>query len=72
MTIKPIDLTGGKSVFCFNEQQLHGARSLFKSEGESGDKIRAYVEELKANCSRNERASIAFMIIEELNESSEY
>lgn len=72
MSLKPIDLTGGKSVYCFNEHQLKGAFDLAESEGESGDKIRAFVEELEKSCTRNERASIAFVIIDHLNKTSEF
>ena len=71
MSIKPVDLTGGKSVYCFNEAQLDHAFALYKAENESGEKIRAEVERLEKSLSRNERASLAFVIIDHLNKSSD-
>jgi hypothetical protein len=72
MSLKPIDLTGGKSVFCFNQQQLDKAFELFQSEGASGERIRAEVKRLEAECSRNERAALAFVLIDHLNKTSEF
>lgn len=72
MSLKPIDLTGGKSVFCFNQHQLDGAFRLFEEESESGERIRAEVARLEAECSRNEQAAIAFVLIDHLNKTSEF
>ena len=72
MVMKPIDLTGGKSVYCFNQQQLDGAFDLFASQTPSGERIRAEVARLEADCSRNEQAAIAFVLIDHLNKSSEF
>jgi hypothetical protein len=72
MSLKPIDLTGGKSVFCFNQHQLDKAFELFQSEGASGDRIRAEVQRLETECSRNERAALAFVLIDHLNKTSEF
>ena len=71
MSIKPVDLTGGKSVYCFNEAQLDHAFSLYKAEGQSGETIRAEVGRLEKSLSRNQRASLAFVLIDHLNKSSE-
>ncbi|MGA0333368.1 MAG: hypothetical protein ACO3N7_04095 [Kiritimatiellia bacterium] len=72
MSLKPIDLTGGKSVYCFNQHQLDQAKRLFNEESESGEKIRAAVSRLEQECTRNEQATIAFTLIEHLNETSEF
>ena len=72
MAIEPVDLTGGKSVYCFNEAQLKHAFDLYEAEGESGDQIRAEVERLEAALTRNQRASLAFVIIDHLNKTSEF
>ena len=72
MVMKPIDLTGGKSVYCFNQQQLDGAFALFAENSPSGDRIRAEVARLEAECSRNEQAAIAFVLIDHLNKTSEF
>jgi len=70
MSVKPIDLTGGKSVYCFNESQIAKAMELAQAQDESGEKIRANVERLNQELSRNERAALAFVIIDELNKTS--
>jgi hypothetical protein len=72
MSLKPIDLSGGKSVYCFNEHQLGGAFALYREESPSGERIRAEVERLEKSCSRNEQASIAFVLIEHLNKTSPF
>jgi len=70
MAIKPIDLTGGKSVFCFNESQFAQAQGMFDAEDESGEKIRAEFKKLEAEFTRNQRAALAFMIIDQLNKTA--
>lgn len=70
MSLKPIDLTGGKSVFCFNEAQFDQAQRLFAADDESGEKIRAEFERLEGEFTRNERAALAFMVIDRLNKTS--
>ena len=69
MAVKPIDVTGGESVYCFNESQLHGAFKLAESEGESGEKIREAIAHLEDDFSRNERAAVAFVVIDRLIKS---
>jgi len=72
MSLKPIDLTGGKSVYCFNQHQMDQANDMFAEDSPSGDTIRKAVADLEKNCTRNEQATIAFMIIQHLNETSEF
>lgn len=72
MSLKPIDLTGGKSVYCFNQHQMDQAQRLFTEDSESGAKIRAAVADLEKNFTRNEQATLAFTLIEHLNQSSEF
>jgi len=72
MSLKPIDLTGGKSVYCFNQHQMDQANRLYAEESPSGEAIRAAVAQLEADCTRNEQATIAFMLIQHLNETSEF
>ena len=67
MSLQPIDLTGGKSVYCLNQQQLERAMALFREDSPAGERIRAAVAKLEAECSRNEQAAIAFVLIEHLN-----
>lgn len=70
MSVEPVDLTGGKSVFCFNQSQLDAAFALAESDTESGAKIRAKIEELEQNMTRNEQAAIAFVITDRLNKTA--
>jgi len=72
MSLKPIDLTGGKSVYCFNQYQMDSARRMYEEESESGERIRKAVADLEAQFSRNEQATIAFTLIEHLNTTSEF
>ena len=67
MSMQPIDLTGGKSVYCFNQQQLDRAAALFQEDTPAGERLRATVAELEAGCTRNEQATIAFILIQHLN-----
>lgn len=66
MSGPPIDLTGGKSVYCLNQQQLDRAQALFQEDSPAGERIRAAVAQLEADCTRNERAAIAFLLIQHL------
>ena len=69
MSTQPIDLTGGPSVYCFNQRQLDRANALFDEASPSGERIRDAVARLEAECTRNERAAAAFILIRRLNES---
>ena len=69
MAIKPLDLTGGKSVYCFNQHQLDQAFKLAAAEDEPGRKVRAELDRLDKALTRNERAALAFVIIDRLNKS---
>ena len=66
MSAQPIDLTGGKSVYCLNRQQLDRAWALFQEDSPAGERIRAAIGQLEAGCTRNERAAIAFVLIRQL------
>lgn len=70
MSLSPIDLTGGKSVYCFNQDQLDRTLDLFEEQSPSGDRIRTAVKQLEAECSRNEQAAIAFTLIHHLNSTA--
>ena len=66
MSMQPIDLTGGKSVYCLNQQQLDRALAIFQEASPAGERLRAAVARLESECSRNERAAIAFLLIQHL------
>ena len=69
MPVEPLDLTGGKSVYCFNEGQLKAAFALGEEDSASGRTIRATLERLEQDMTRNERAALAFIIIDKLNKT---
>ncbi len=71
MTIRPIELLGGESVYCINQSQLASAFKLANDNAESGPKIQAEIQSLEARLSRNERAALAFVLIDRLLKSSD-
>ena len=70
MAVQPIDVTGGKSVYCFNEYQLKSAFDLAEADCDEGRKVREAIEFLEQNFSRNERAAAAFVVIDRLLKSA--
>jgi hypothetical protein len=70
MSLQPVDLTGGESVYCVNQAQLDRAFQLAAADHESGPRIRSALEELDQKLSRNERAALAFVLIDQLLKSS--
>lgn len=68
MSVEPVSILGGKSVYCINEGQLADAAKL-ASEGPSGERIQAELSRLNEALSRNEQAALAFMLIENLRNS---
>ena len=70
MSLQPFDLTGGKSVYCLNQQQLDRALALAAADSPAGARIRAAVARLEDECSRNEQAAVAFVLIQHLQASA--
>lgn len=68
----PVSLMGGKSVHCINEMQMAEARRLLEEDSPSSAKIKSRLTSIEAELSRNERAALAFMIIQRLKESSPF
>lgn len=66
MSVEPVSLMGGKSVYCINEAQLNSAFDLAESDSDAGLKIRETVKNLEKELTRNERASVAFVLINHL------
>jgi len=71
MSTKQIDITGGESVYCFNEGQLRNAYELVMNNPESSRKLKPLLEKLEKDYSRNEQAALAFVIIDRLRGNSE-
>jgi len=66
MSVKPIDLTGGKSVYCFNESQIKSAHEMAFDNPDTAPKIQAELNRLEKDLTRNERAALAFVLIDRL------
>ena len=64
--MKQTPLTGGESVFCINEAQLERAKSLAHVDSPEGDRVREAIRQLETEYTRNERAAIAFVLIDQL------
>ena len=69
MSAEPVSLLGGESVYCINEAQLLDAARLADEDPESSPKIQSQLETIEASLTRNERAALAFVIIERLRKS---
>lgn len=71
MSVEPQDITGGKSVYCFNQKQLDGAFRLFGEASEAGAALRKEVTRIEQHLSRNQRAALAFVLIDRLSKTIE-
>jgi hypothetical protein len=66
MAVKPIELLGGESVYCINESQLKSAFRLAHDDPQAAPRIQAEITALEQKFSRNERAALAFVLIDRL------
>ncbi len=71
MVLSPISILGGDSVYCINEAQMEHAKELTEKDPESSKKIKSIINTLESDFSRNERAALAFTIIDNLRENRE-
>lgn len=69
MAVKPIELLGGESVYCINESQLKSAFRLAQEDPQTAPRIQAEIAELEQKFTRNERAALAFVLIDRLLKS---
>jgi len=67
---EPIPLLGGKSVHCINEQQMAEALRMADEEPGSSEKIQKVLDEVESRLSRNERAALAFVLIQRLKKTA--
>jgi len=59
-----------KSTFCISDWQMQEARSLIEADGEAGRRVLAEVHRAEAELTRNQRAALAFLLIDRLIDSS--
>ena len=71
MVLSPISILGGDSVNYINEDQIEHAKKLAEEDSESSKKINSIIDKLESDFSRNERAALAFTIIDNLRENRE-
>jgi hypothetical protein len=64
--MKPVSILGGKSIYCINEGQLKDANRLAYEDEETAPRIQEAIEQLESDFSRNERAALAFTLIDRL------
>lgn len=69
MSVRPIELLGGESVYCINHAQLKSAFKLAEDDPRSAPRIQAEIADLEQKLSRNERAALAFVLIDRLLKS---
>ena len=69
MVLSPVSILGGDSVYCINEAQMNQAKQLAEEDPESSIKINSMIKSLESDFSRNERAALAFTIIDNLREN---
>jgi hypothetical protein len=66
MGAKVIDISGGESVYCINEAQMKKALQSANENPESAKRIQVYLKSIESDLSRNERAALAFVIVDNL------
>lgn len=66
MPVPPKSILGGESVYCINQAQLSEAVRLTEDDLESAPKLQRLLAKVEAECTRNERAALAFALIERL------
>ncbi|MEP0828953.1 MAG: hypothetical protein HRF51_10565 [bacterium] len=71
MSLKPIEIMGGESVYCINEGQLQKAYELAMSDSDSANRINAQLKTLEEKLTRNERAALSFLLIDRLLKTSQ-
>ncbi len=62
-------LSGGESVYCINEMQMRKALELAREDPRSGPLLAVKLAELEAGLDRNQRAALAFLLIDRLRRS---
>ena len=71
MSVQPKSILGGESVYCINEAQLTESKRLLEKDPVSAPRLQELINTIEKLCSRNERAALAFMLIERLRGSDE-
>ncbi|MDH3345586.1 MAG: hypothetical protein OEL75_00205 [Kiritimatiellaceae bacterium] len=71
MPVKPTSLLGGESVYCINEAQLKEAVRLTEEDTSSAPRLQKLIATIEDECTRNERAALAFALIQRLRTATD-
>lgn len=71
MPVPPTSILGGESVYCINQAQLDESVRLTESDPDSAVKLQALIKNIEDDCSRNERAALAFTLIQRLRSATD-
>ncbi|MDZ4198120.1 MAG: hypothetical protein U1E27_02425 [Kiritimatiellia bacterium] len=66
MSKPPTNLLGGASVYCINDAQMREAARLLEQDPESAPRLKSVLDQLETSLHRNERAALAFLLIDRL------
>ena len=66
MSIEPVEIFGGESVYCINEAQLKKAYEIAEGSEKSRTKIADILSQIENDLNRNEKAALSFLIIDRL------
>lgn len=66
MPVPPTSILGGESVYCINQAQLDEAVRLTETDPESAPILQELIKQIEQECTRNERAALAFTLIQRL------
>ena len=66
---QPVSIKGGESVYCINESQLRESLRLVNEDPQTAPRLQQTLRDLESAYTRNERAALAFALIERLRTS---
>ena len=71
MPVPPTSILGGESVYCINQAQLDEAVRLTETDPESAPILQELIQQIEQECTRNERAALAFTLIQRLRTNTD-
>jgi hypothetical protein len=70
MSTQAPSILGGESVYCINHAQVDEALRLAEQDAEAAPRIQEVLRMVERSLTRNERAALAFVLIERLRSSA--
>jgi len=71
MPVPPTSILGGESVYCINQAQLDEAVRLTETDPDSAPILQELIQQIEQECTRNERAALAFTLIQRLRTATD-